>query len=405
MVNYKTIKRTAKNLKIKVNELLALAPQNDPFYAGKPADIAQAEWFKELWDKAGYVSGVHLRRIHYFATAQDGLIMPTGEKYQNTDKCWKYITQAAKMARYLDYVSISDIADHKNPEPLISARYLSDNTTDYGIETPELDAPEVIIYGLARANVQPYHLEVWCEKSTMNDVLQPICEQFGANLVTFQGEVSITSVYELVQRLRLANKPARIFYISDFDPAGANMPRAMARKVEYMIGRSTLDVDIRVQSLVLTIDQVRDYRLPRIPIKESEKRAGNFEDAYGSGAVELDALEALRPGQLSRIVTEALEPYYSIEAAREIASQRRALDDAVKSRIVEITGRYKSEIEAVREMLDEITRIEIDASQYHVDTFPADVVEDDEQWLYSSKRDYVEQIKYYWAHKNNETVA
>jgi hypothetical protein len=45
--------------------------------------------------------------------------------------------------------------------------------------------------------------------------------------------------------------------------------------------------------LALTLAQVQQYRLPRIPIKESDRRKPGFEDTYGEGAVELDALEAL----------------------------------------------------------------------------------------------------------------
>jgi hypothetical protein len=37
------------------------------------------------------------------------------------------------------------------------------------------------------------------------------------------------------------------------------------------------------------------YRLPRIPVNETDLRRLGFEQAYGQGAVELDALEALVP--------------------------------------------------------------------------------------------------------------
>jgi hypothetical protein len=41
---------------------------------------------------------------------------------------------------------------------------------------------------------------------------------------------------------------------------------------------------------------VRQYRLPRTSIKPSELRKQRFEDTFGTGAVELDALETLHPG-------------------------------------------------------------------------------------------------------------
>jgi hypothetical protein len=60
----------------------------------------------------------------------------------------------------------------------------------------------------------------------------------------------------------------------------------------------------------LTADQCKQYHLPRTPIKDSERRAGVFEARHGAGATELDALEALHPGELRKIVIEAVDHYY-----------------------------------------------------------------------------------------------
>lgn len=396
--NYKNIKYLAKEAGLTIKDLLALAPKNDPFYTGTQTDIQQAKWFAEIWKRAGYTSGVHLRRVHYWCVSQAGLKMDNGLPYQNTDKCWSRLGEASKMARYLGLVDISDIADNKNPTPHEHARYATNNNPDYQIQTPDLSEPEIDIYGLFSSNAQPYHLEVWCEKSTMNDVLLPICQEYNANLVTFEGEVSITACYDLIQRIKEADKPTRVFYISDFDPAGKSMPVAMSRKIEYMLGKYNIDSDVRVKALVLTLEQVKQYQLPRTPIKKTEKRAASFEDAFGTGAVELDALEALYPNVLGNIVRNAMQPYYSIDARNEIYTQRQALRQAVSVEIEAITLRYQAEIEAVKAMFDEIEAINIDPSPYSVETYEAEAIED-ENWLFDSKRDYLEQIENYKAHK------
>ena len=46
-----------------------------------------------------------------------------------------------------------------------------------------------------------------------------------------------------------------------------------------------------------------------MPIKESDKRRGQFEAQHGEGAVELDAVEALRPGQLRTIIEDAVNEH------------------------------------------------------------------------------------------------
>src|SRR5947199_9661088 len=124
----------------------------------------------------------------------------------------------------------------------------------------------------------------------MNDVLKPLCERYRANLQTGLGELSITATLACCQRLQQAGKPARLLYVSDFDPAGQSMPVAVSRKIEYFVRTLGLELDIRLFPVVLTLEQVRHYQLPRTPIKETERRRGGFETRSGEGAVELDAL-------------------------------------------------------------------------------------------------------------------
>ena len=45
-----------------------------------------------------------------------------------------------------------------------------------------LPAPEVSGYEPTLGD-QPFHLEAWAEKSTMNDVLEPLCGRWDVNLV------------------------------------------------------------------------------------------------------------------------------------------------------------------------------------------------------------------------------
>jgi hypothetical protein len=75
------------------------------------------------------------------------------------------------------------------------------------------------------------------------------------------------------------------------------MPVAMARKIEHNLRTNAPDLDIQVRVVLLTKEQCEEYRLPRSPIKESERRAARFEERFGEGTTELDALEALHPGE------------------------------------------------------------------------------------------------------------
>lgn len=398
--DYESIKALAKDLGTSVKQLIALAPQNDPFYVGTAGDIEKGRWFFHIWQRAGYTTGVHLRRVHYWTVSQTPpILMPDGKPYENTQECWSFLTQAAKLARYLELVPIENIADHKNPDPVVNARY-EHLAPGYWIETFQLADPYVTTRGIENTEAQPYHIEIWCEKSTMNDVLLPVCNRYNANLATFEGEASITACYRLIKRIDNSNgKPTRIFYISDFDPAGNSMPVATARKIEYLLGHYNRAYDVKLKPIVLTADQVKTYQLPRTPIKKSERRAANFEAAFGTGAVELDALEALYPGTLGDIVSAELASYYNQEAADLTRQRRRELEQAIDDQVKAITARYEAEIEALQSMINELQGIEIDASQYAVERFEPHVNENANDWLFDSLRPYVEQIQQYKAHK------
>ena len=94
------------------------------------------------------------------------LLMPDGMPYRNTDKCDEFTSNSAKYARYLHKIPGDAIKDHKHPAPVIHAQYSPFTDPDFEIEVPDLADPEIGIYGINNSNVQPYHLEVWIEKSS-----------------------------------------------------------------------------------------------------------------------------------------------------------------------------------------------------------------------------------------------
>jgi hypothetical protein len=253
----------------------------------------------------------------------------------------------------------------------------------------------------------------------MNDVLEPLCQHYGMNLQTGLGELSITATLALVHRLQEGGRPARIFYVSDFDPAGQSMPVSVSRKVEYFVRTLGLSVDVRVFPVILTLEQVQYYQLPRTPIKDTERRRGGFEDRYGEGAVELDALEALYPGELQHVLEGCIEYYYDTTLAERTQEVQARLERDLGLIWQQVTGRFSGDIEALRAVHAQLQqefgtrmasygeqvqavwqamRSELDLSVPNLDYYPlpepafADECGDG---LYNSERDYLEQIEAY----------
>jgi hypothetical protein len=436
-MDYEQIKQLSKQMRVRVTDLIALAPQNDPFYTGTPNDLVLAEWFAGLFQAFGWTEGVHLRRIHYWIVSQETAVrLPNGELYENTMECWDLLNMASKAARYLGLVSPLAFVDRRNAEPVIYTQpshglpelYTYGFLGGYNFQFP--DFPELPSYSVRNYQAdQAYHLEIWCEKSTMNDILLPLCERYQANLQIGSGELSITAALALVTRLQQANRPARILYVSDFDPAGQSMPVAMSRKVEYFVRSLGLDLDIQVFPVVLTLEQVRAYGLPRTPIKETERRRVGFEDRYGEGAVELDALEALYPGTLAAILGEALDRYYDHtlasrvhDAELELRADLKRVEDAVYGRYEEDLEALKAEYEQIKrgfetqmgtyaglvKALWQAIRADLRANQPDLDQYPvpqaSEAVELGEG-LYDSRRDYLDQIAAYKAFQGKVLIS
>jgi hypothetical protein len=188
MLDYDSLKSTAKSIGRTVKDLLALAVNNDPFYAGAPFRRRAAEWFADIWSKYGELAS-HLRRLHYRLVSEATIRKPDGSVYQNMDGDWKDLMAASLAARYLDLVPFDGLVDRRNDEPMIfgqnleadpdqeiepSCAVLDDNPVVAKVAIP--DMPDLPWLDLdIDEPVQKYIVEVWIEKSTQNDWLVPLC--------------------------------------------------------------------------------------------------------------------------------------------------------------------------------------------------------------------------------------
>ena len=354
--------------------------------------------FRRFYPDAAPGAAVHLRRIHYrmvsseipipmvgsveqdYVICEFWVVPAQGKKkkgqvlgdrrpnvYENNLSSWTRLCTAAKWARHLGLISGDVIEDNRSPAALtetfrayevpelaastyagwsdFSAWFGDDDELPDEINWERVisssvripDGPELPAAVLSLENwhrPQTHHLEIWVEKSTMNDVLAPICRRHGIVLQTLVGESSLTRTGDLLRRIRTnGGIPTRVFYLSDFDPAGNSMPSAMSRRVEYRIREEAPYLDVQVTHLLLTLDQVHEYRLPTIPIKPTENRQQKFLERFGvDGAVELDALEALHPGVLEQLVLDAIQPYLEVnqrygEELEEVQQEAQSLLD------------------------------------------------------------------------------
>ncbi len=164
----------------------------------------------------------------------------------------------------------------------------------------------------------------------MNDILGPVCEQMGANFVPAAGTQSISNAHRLVERSKAARRPVRVLYISDHDRVGQNMPFSVARHVEFLLARLG-SIEFRLAPIVLTSEQVERWELPPDPARDN--------------AVELDALEALHPGELARIVRGEIARLRDPTLRDRLDDAADAADDIVSEAWEATTGHLRADLD------------------------------------------------------------
>lgn len=381
----------------------------DPFFVGSPKDYEDAKWAADLWDKmmAKRKKPLHLRGFHYWVMSSR-VRKPDGNYYTQPDpvKDWAFLLHCAQVARYLGIGEWRNLIDLKHPDPSdydnywVGSGLASNGTVDVQDELNNklTNLVDEFLGELLRlapkyhtGGYQVYHNEVWCEKNSMGFVIEPICRRYGATYQPLVGQASVEKVnmsYQRCEKAARAGKKVRIFYIADFDRYGWTMVSAVARKLEFFSGDAVHNLDVKLARLALNEDQITEFNLPKAP-------------KHGEEVVELDALEAIHPGELSKIIEDALKPYYDTEKPKIVEEENRRIREEARQLLEE---KLRKPLEETFEGLD----IEGIASEFSLteamdEDFeppePEHEVIEDENWVYDSNRPYWEQWQEYKKYK------
>lgn len=448
---YEDLKALQKELNIKRRtDLMVEAPQNDPFYAGCKAPRERGEWFAELWERYGPKR--HLRGFHYhIVMLETDILMADGVSlYRNTKKCWDVLNSASCSARYLGLLDPMSLTDKRNPPtqilgsfdreyvPVPSYSIDEESCFDWDLpriridlgESFSLEFPDPLIYGYHHESAdRPYNLELIIEKSDAEEELIAFCRRWEITYTELLGFNSVTKIVNMVQRASKLPQPTRIFYLSDYDPAGSTMPVHVARQVQFWKAEYAPDADIKLFHLGITKEQIKRYNLPRKPFEEKSKtdrRITPWEEIHGKGQVELSAYAEVVPGGLDGLVRKAIRPYvrsdlrdrleiaesYAFDAVDEawedMTFNERAELKKLEAETQEVVNRHRKaltavsqtlskELEPLRERLEKVRHDVILRAEEGPDvSLPdrptpdkADVNED--SCLYDSARSYVDQ--------------
>jgi len=156
---------------------------------------------------------------------------------------------------------------------------------------------------------QAYAFALFGEKASLEDVLLPIARARQADLYLPTGEISDTLIFKIAKDAAADGRPLVMFTVADCDPAGHQMAVSIGRKLQAFHDLFFPKLHFEVVPVALTVEQVRELGLPSSPLKETERRADRWRQAFGVEQTEIDALATLQPAVLREIVEHAFDPY------------------------------------------------------------------------------------------------
>jgi hypothetical protein len=102
-----------------------------------------------------------------------------------------------------------------------------------------------------------------------------------------------------------AGRDVVVLHLGDHDPSGLDMTRDLRDRLSlYSRAR------VNVRRIALNLDQVRVFRPPPNPAKQTDRRYASYQRKYGEKCWELDALP---PEELASIAREAIEEHIDWE--------------------------------------------------------------------------------------------
>ncbi|MFG2774753.1 hypothetical protein [Streptomyces sp. NPDC048350] len=182
-------------------------------------------------------------------------------------------------------------------------------------------------FRLDRTRGQEWALCVAAEKDTLRQLLTGWLAEYGIPVLVVRGFGSQSYADVVRERMRSDSRPTALLYLGDFDASGSDIERDWVKRT---------DCWERVERVLLTDEQVREYQLPPAEGKRDDPRWPRFAHRYG---FDIDRpvqweVEALEPAELKRLVLETVDTYID----RQILAQVMAEEEQQRGRLAGILG-------------------------------------------------------------------
>ncbi len=408
-------------------DVLAIDERSDPYWVMEGQE-ANGIWANEVWKRVNPDNEkIHIRNLHYrfISLPESERRCFNGTVYENNKKCHGLLEDGIKYARVMDLLDPAYLIDryntpirHNTPtedydkidreeHPAWSNDLYPEFRVDSGIHWTEpdisittdddFDIPNACFesyhYRYSKFD-QPFRLIVFIEKSTMDNELIPICREYNADFVSGKGYTSITLLYSILKRMsnECGNKPARIFYISDYDTSGQNMPMQAAVNLQIFSAKHFPDLDLKLNPIALLEEQCYYFddegnkcQIPKAPDKEQ---------------IELDALEVYAPGKLAEILENHLLNYYDREQEASLLAAGEQAEERFREAWESETSELQSQLNDIKGSINTI-RNTYQGRVSELETAIEEAVKPIREGIYSLNREMEEEIEPYEEELSN----
>jgi hypothetical protein len=224
---------------------------------------------------AGQGYNLTLRQLYYQLVA-GGHIPNNVKQYKNLGN----LINNARLAGLVDWQMIDD-----------RIRVLANNS--HWTEPGEILRSTIHSFYMDHWTDQQWHVELWCEKDAVSNILQPVCSRYDINFLANRGYSSQTAMYKSYKRFRAKirdGKSVALIYFGDHDPSGIDMVRDITDRICMFLGTDDFK-KMKIDHAALTMEQIKEYDPPENPAKFTDSRYENYVSNYGDSSWELDALK------------------------------------------------------------------------------------------------------------------
>ena len=227
-----------------------------------------------------------------------------------------------------NYKKLGDIIRNARMAGMISWDLMTDRTRSlYGHNTYD-DISQAFVYASYSYKEdlhidQPNYIEVWCEKDALTGTINRPCNERRINYFPTKGYPSISALKEAADRFQNQidmGKNVIILYLSDLDPEGIAMPKTVKQTFD------TMGVNVTVERIGLTLEQVRTHNPPPSIAKATSSRLDDYVAEIGlNHCWELDALpqdvtRSLISDRLDELIDQ--DRFYAAERKESVSKDR-----------------------------------------------------------------------------------